>query len=133
MLTMLYNVHDRSYFFYSSAFLPYLQKCCEEVFKLTTFPQEHIRRAAIETILQFCITLHQINTVDTKEALYKVLQLFIPKCAEIIRLEEEKGIVQAGLDAYASLLMEIKGDAFVGDGHREAIMNSVIDILTHKV
>lgn len=117
----------------SKGFLPYIEKCFEEIFKLTDYPRDHIRKAAIETILQFCITLHKVDIHETKQALYKVLQLFIPKCAEIIRSDEEKGVVITGLDAFADLLEEIKGEAFVGEGHREAIMNCVIDILTHKV
>ncbi|XP_045465050.1 importin-4-like [Harmonia axyridis] len=116
----------------NKGFLPYIEKCFEEIFKLTDYPRDHIRKAAIETILQFCITLHKIDIHETKQALYKVLQLFIPKCAEIIRSDEEKGVVITGLDAFADLLEEIKGEAFVGEGHREAIMNCVIDILTHK-
>ncbi|XP_044765904.1 importin-4-like [Coccinella septempunctata] len=114
------------------AFLPYIEKCFEEVFKLTDYPRDHIRKAAIDTILQFCITLYKIDISETTQALYKVLQYFIPKCAEIIRTDEEKGVVMAGLDAYSALLKEIKCDAFVGEGHREAIMNCIIDVLTHK-
>lgn len=59
--------------------------------------------------------------------------MFIPKCAELIRADEERGVVMTALDAYATLLTEIKGEVLVGEGHREAIMNCVIDVLTLKV
>lgn len=59
--------------------------------------------------------------------------MFVPKCAELIRLDEERGVVMTALEAYATLLEEIKGDVLIGEGHREAIMNSVIDVLTLKV
>lgn len=36
------------------------------------------------------------------------------------------------LDAYAELLKEVGRDALVGEGHREAIMNCVIDVMTNK-
>lgn len=36
------------------------------------------------------------------------------------------------LDAYASLLKDVGADVLVGEGHREAIMNCVIDIMTNK-
>lgn len=59
--------------------------------------------------------------------------MFIPKCAELIRTDEERSVVTVCLDAYSMLLDEIRGDALVGEGHREAIMNCVIDVLTLKV
>lgn len=36
------------------------------------------------------------------------------------------------LDAYNELLKSIGAEVFVGEGHREAIMNCVIDILNNK-
>lgn len=59
--------------------------------------------------------------------------MFIPKCAELIRIDEERSVVMVCLDAYATLLDEVKRDVFVGEGHREAIMNCIIDVLTLKV
>lgn len=114
------------------AFLPYIEKSFEEIFKLTDYPQEQVRKTAIEALLQFSLTLHKLGTSETKQALYKTLQIFIPKCAELIRSDEEKNVVICCLDSYTTLLQEIKSEAFVGEGHREAIMNCVIDVLTHK-
>lgn len=65
--------------------------------------------------------------------MYKALSVFIPKCSELIRTDDERAVVMAGLDAYAELLKELKGDCFVGEGHREAIMNCVVDVMTSKV
>lgn len=84
-------------------------------------------------MLQFCVTLHKINTNETKDALYKALQMFIPKCAELIRVDEERSIVMLCLDAFGTLLEEVKGDVLVGEGHREAIINCVVDVLQFKV
>ncbi|XP_017781860.1 PREDICTED: importin-4-like [Nicrophorus vespilloides] len=113
-----------------SDYLPFMDKSFEEIFKLVNYPQDDIRIAAILALEQFCITLYSANT--GKDALYKALQMFIPKCSELIRSDEEQNIVMNALNAFANLLEEIKGDVLVGDGHREAIMNCVIDILTHK-
>mgnify|MGYP005984015795 FL=1 len=74
-----------------------------------------------------------MNSTETKQALYKALQMFIPKCAELIRTDEERSVVMCCLDAYALLLDEVKSGVLVGEGHREAIMNCVIDVLTLKV
>lgn len=115
-----------------NSFLPFIEKSFEEIFKLVNYPQDDIRKAAIDALLQFCIALHKVNTAESKTVLYKALQMFVPKCSELIRTDEERSVVMNCLDAYASLLEEVKGDVFVGEGHREAIMNCVIDVLTLK-
>ncbi|KAG5874324.1 hypothetical protein JTB14_016355 [Gonioctena quinquepunctata] len=115
-----------------ATFLLYIEKSFEEIFKLVNYPQDDIRKASIEALLQFCITLHKCNTPESKQALYKALQMFVPKCAELIRIDEERSVVTVCLDAYAALLEEVKADVFVGEGHREAIMNCVIDVLNLK-
>ncbi|CAG9821795.1 unnamed protein product [Phaedon cochleariae] len=115
-----------------SAFLPYIEKSFEEIFKLINYPQDDIRKAAVEALLHFCIALHKCQTPEGKLALYKALQMFVPKCAELIRIDEERSVVTVCLDAYATLLEEVKGDVLVGEGHREAIMNCVVDVLNLK-
>nr|CAI5837652.1 unnamed protein product [Callosobruchus analis] len=113
-------------------FLPYIETSFEEIAKLINYPQDDIRKASIEALLQFCITLYKCNMPETKQAMYKALQMFVPKCAELIRADEERSVVMVCLDAYSSLLEEVKSEVFVGDGHKEAIMNCVIDVLTLK-
>lgn len=115
-----------------TAFLPYIESTFEEIFALVNYPQEDIRKASVEALLQFCIALYKVNTPESKNALYKALQMFVPKCAELIRVDEERSVVMVCLEAYATLLEEIKGEVLVGEGHREAIMNCVIDVLTYK-
>ncbi|ENN75169.1 hypothetical protein YQE_08282, partial [Dendroctonus ponderosae] len=114
------------------AFLPYIESSFEEIFKLVNYPQDDIRRASVEALQQFCISLHKVNTPESKQTLYKALQFFVPKCAELIRSDEERSVVMDCLDAFTKLLHEIKGEIFVGDGHREAIMNCVVEVLTMK-
>lgn len=115
-----------------NAFLPFIEKSFEEIFILVNYPQDDIRRASVEALQQFCIALHKVNTPDSKRALYKALQMFVPKCSELIRTDEERSVVMNCLDAYSAILDEIKGEVFVGEGHREAIMNCIIDVLTLK-
>ncbi|KAB0797014.1 hypothetical protein PPYR_11075 [Photinus pyralis] len=113
-------------------FLPFLDKSFQEVFKLLNFPQDDMRKAAVDTLQEFCIMLNKVNTDEGKQGLHQALQMFIPKCAEIIRFDEERQVVMCALDAYANLLAELKGVVLTGDGHREAIMNCVIDVLNLK-
>ncbi|XP_031846773.1 importin-4 [Nomia melanderi] len=114
------------------AFLPYLQRSFEETFKLSNYPQEDIRKAAIDGLLQFCINFSKINTNEGKEALLKALSVYIPKLSELIRLDDERSVAISGLDAYAELLKEIKTDVFIGEGHKEAIMNCILDVMLGK-
>lgn len=113
-------------------FLPYLENCFKEIFKLINYPQEDIRNAAVSALLQFCITLSKVNAVEGREALLKALQMFIPKCSELIRTDDERSVVMCALDAYSDLLKQVGRDVLVGEGHREAIMNCVIDVMTYK-
>ena len=66
-------------------------------------------------------------------ALSSALKMFIPKCAELIRTDEERTVVMSALDAYTELLRELKGRVFEGEGHRDAIINCIKDVMTFKV
>ena len=114
------------------AFLPYLENSFKEIFKLTNYPQEDIRKATIDALLQFCISFSKIRTNEGKEALLKALAVFIPKLSELIRLDNEPTVVISGLDAYSELIKEIKSDILIGEGHKEAIMNCVTDVMSSK-
>lgn len=114
------------------AFMPYLERSFEEIFKLINYPQEDIRKASIEALLQFCINFSKINTDEGKKALLKALSMFIPKLSELIRLDEEPTVAICGLEAYQELLREVKSDVVVGVGHKEAIVNCVMDVMKGK-
>lgn len=109
--------------------MPYLERSFEEIFKLINYPQEDIRKASIEALLQFCINLSKINTDEGRKALLKALSMFIPKLSELIRLDEEPTVAICGLEAYQELLREVKSDVIVGVGHKEAIVNCVMDVM----
>lgn len=66
------------------------------------------------------------------QALLKALSVFIPKLSELIRLGDERTVAISGLDAYAELLKEIKSDVLIGEGHKEAIINCVTDVMLGK-
>lgn len=110
--------------------MPYLERCFEEIFKLINYPQEDIRKASIEALLQFCLNFSKINTDEGRKALLKALSMFIPKLSELIRLDEETTVAICGLEAYQKLLREVKLDVVFGIGHKEAIVNCVIGVLT---
>lgn len=66
-------------------------------------------------------------------ALSKALSMLIPKCAELIHTDEERTVVMTALDAYSELLKEVKGAVLEGEGHRDAIINCVKDVMSCKV
>ncbi|KAK2578828.1 hypothetical protein KPH14_002445 [Odynerus spinipes] len=114
------------------AFLPYLEKSFEEIFKLVNYPQEDIRKAAIEALLQFCINFSKINSNEGRQSLLKALSVFVPKLSELIRLDDERTVAISGLDAYSELLKEIKSDVVIGEGHKDAIINCITDVMSGK-
>ncbi|XP_020296536.1 importin-4-like [Pseudomyrmex gracilis] len=115
------------------AFLPYLQRSFEEIFKLINYPQDDIRKASMEALVQFCINFSKIDNEEGRQSLLKALSVFIPKLSEIIRLDEEPSVATCGLEAYSELLDEIKSIVIMGEGHKDAIINCVIDVFAGKL
>lgn len=112
--------------------MPYLEKSFEETFKLINYPQEDIRKASVDALVQYCINFSKINTNEGREKLLKALSIFIPKLSEVIRVGDERTVAISGLDAYTELLKEIKADVLIGEGHIDAIMNSVTEVMSGK-
>lgn len=109
-----------------------MEKSFEEVFKVLNYPQEDIRKAAIDALMQFCLNFSKINTPEGKTATQKSLMLFIPKLSELIRLDEERSVAMQALDSCTDLLEHLKSDVIIGAGHKEAIMNCITDVMLGK-
>jgi hypothetical protein len=120
------------YLFCREAFIPYLERSFEEVFKLVNYPLEDIRKAAVDALMQFCINFSKIEAQEGKQATHKALTVFIPKLSELIRLDEERSVVMQALDACSELLEQLESDILVGPGHKEAIMNCITDVMLGK-
>jgi hypothetical protein len=65
--------------------------------------------------------------------LSKALSVLIPKYAELIYTEEDVPVVMAALNAYSELLKKVKGPVLEGEGHRDAIFNCIMSVMTNKV
>lgn len=114
------------------AFVPFLEKSFEEVFKIINYHRDDIRKAAIAALRQFCICFNNMKSPEGRVALSKALSMLIPKCAELIHTDEERTVVMTALDAYSELLKEVKGAVLEGEGHRDAIINCVKDVMSCK-
>lgn len=55
--------------FFRPAFLPYLEKSFDEVLKLLTYPQDDIRKAAVEAVTQFIINFSKIETDEGRKGI----------------------------------------------------------------
>lgn len=114
------------------AFMPYMDQCFEEVHKMIQFPYNDIRRTAIDALAQFCISLTSIKNEQGERALLKALSILVPKCAELIHTDGDRDVVMSALDAYSEMLSELKSVVLIGDGHKEAIMNCIRDVMMYK-
>lgn len=99
---------------------------------MLNYPQEDIRKAAIDALMQFCLNFSKIETIEGKQATQKALTLFIPKLSELIRLDEERSVVMQALDSCAELLEHLKSDVLICAGHKEAVMNCITDVMLGK-
>ncbi|XP_014468024.1 PREDICTED: importin-4-like [Dinoponera quadriceps] len=112
------------------AFMPYLAKSFEETFKLTAYPLEDIRKASVEALVQFCINFSKIETNEGREALLKALSMLVSRLAELVRLDEEATVAISALDAFTELLKTVKSDVLAEAGHKDAIINCVLAVMT---
>ena len=114
------------------SFVQYLDKCADEVYKMMNYPNEEVRQAAVGTMAQFAITLARSSVPEARAGFEKWIQVVVPKLSEIIRSDEERSVAMASLEAYAELLREAGPAVLQAQGHLEAIMNCVKEVMTKK-
>ena len=49
------------------AFLPYMDKCVEEVYKMLNYPSEDVRQAAVGAMAQFIISLAKSSSPEASQ------------------------------------------------------------------
>lgn len=113
-----------------AAFAPYLGTSFEEIYKLINFPNEDIRRSAVEALKQFVISLYKLGDIEGSQ---RALLILIPKLSELIRTDEERLVVIASLDAFNEILRNLKGAGITADGQKDAIFGCITDVLHGKV
>ncbi|XP_037085463.1 importin-4-like [Pollicipes pollicipes] len=113
-----------------AAFLPHLEKCFDETYKLLIHPQDDIRKAAVDALTQFCVALSR--SADTADGLQQALSVFVPKMHELVKTDDEAIVVMSALDGYAEVLKSVGAPVLQGEGHLDAILNSVRDVMSYK-
>lgn len=93
-------------------FIPYLDRCFEEVKKLLENPGLEVRRSAVSALGQFCITLceisQELDSLEYRAALEKALLSFLPKLFATAREDTERQVVLACFDTLSEMLEKIK-------------------------
>lgn len=112
------------------AFLPYLEKSYENVYKMVDHPQEDIRKASIEALTSFIIALRKHENI---QGVATVVANYIPKLGTIVRDDEDCSVVMSALDAYAELLRELKELAIPTEDLRDTIFTCINDVMLGKV
>ena len=59
--------------------------------------------------------------------------MFVPKMHELIKTDDEALVVMSSLDGYAEVLKAVGPPVLQGEGHLDAILNSVRDVMAYKV
>lgn len=109
--------------------MPYLEKSFQEVFKVINYPQPDVKKAAIDALTQFCLNFFKLGT---PEATLNALGFIVPKLAELIRLDDDRSVVIQALDAYADLLEQLQYVVISRAGHKDAIMNCILEVMNCK-
>lgn len=112
------------------AFAPFIQTAFEEIYKLINYPNEDIRKASIDALKQFVISLHELGNV---EGVNQTILILIPKLSEIIRTDEERTVVMSALDGYSDIMEKVGAAAIQADGQKDAIFGCIVDVLNGKV
>lgn len=112
------------------AFAPFIQTAFEEIYKLINYPNEDIRKASIDALKQFVISLHELGNV---EGVNQTILILIPKLSEIIRTDEERTVVMSALDGYSDILEKVGVATMQAEGQKDAIFGCIVDVLNGKV
>ncbi|ALC44686.1 CG32164 [Drosophila busckii] len=112
------------------AFAPYLQTAFENVYKVVEHPQDCIRKAAVETLCAFVIALHKMGDGD---GVKRACLIVMPKFAQIMRGDEEQGVVIHLVDVLGEVFNEVKQPAVPTQEIANQIFECIKDILNNKM
>ncbi|XP_072169720.1 importin-4-like isoform X2 [Diadema setosum] len=118
-----------------AAFLPYIEECYNEVYRLMDYPAPGIRQAATVCSGQLCCTLGQCGNmaeVSQAEALTEMLDQVVPHFVENIDSDSERRVVITTLEVLKDLLDAIGPFVVKNPEFLTAITGSIKNVLQHK-
>ncbi|XP_055942635.1 importin-4-like [Argiope bruennichi] len=117
-------------------FLNYIEVSFNEVKKLIEHLSDDVRRAAVGTLGQFCITLNDIFTetgnLECRVALETNLGILLPKLFSLAREDTENTVVLACLETLQNIIDKIKGNA-LNASYLESICLLIKDVFKNKL
>lgn len=51
----------------------------------------------------------------------------------MVRMDDDRDVVMTALNSFTDLLKQVGAPAIASKGHTDLILNSIIDIMTHRV
>ncbi|XP_034352915.1 importin-4 [Arvicanthis niloticus] len=120
----------------SVAFLPFMDAVFDEVYKLLECPHMNVRKAAYEALGQFCCALHkacQRSPSDANSAaLQSSLARVIPSYMQAVKVERERPVVMAVLEALTGVLRTCGNLALQPPGRLSELCNMLKAVLQKK-
>uniref|UniRef100_A0A8D0GHS6 Importin 4 n=1 Tax=Sphenodon punctatus TaxID=8508 RepID=A0A8D0GHS6_SPHPU len=120
----------------SVSFLPYMENCFQEVFKLMECPHLNVQKAAFKALGQFCVGLHRVCERDPSEphsaALQKLLPLVLPAFVRGICQDKEQLVVMSVLEALGEVLKACQQEALREPGHLVELCRVLREVLERK-
>ncbi|XP_066483155.1 importin-4 [Tiliqua scincoides] len=120
----------------SAAFLPFMENCFQEVFKLLECPHINVRKSAFNALGQFCISLHRVCERDPSEAhsaaLQKLLSTVLPVYVKGIRVDKERQVVMAILEILGKLVKSCQQEALREPGRLVELCQVIREVLEKK-
>ncbi|KAK2723477.1 importin-4-like isoform X2 [Artemia franciscana] len=114
-----------------SAFLPYMEKSFDEVFRMADYPHEDIRIAAVSALANLIVCLAKSEPVAPEELQKRLMQV-VPKLAEIIQTDDDTEVVSAALQSFLEILTDVGSAALQAPGHKEATINCIESVMKKK-
>lgn len=120
----------------SVAFLPFMERVFEEVFRLLECPHVNVRKAAHEALGQFCCALHKAcqscPSEPNKAALQAALARVLPSYIQAVSGERERPVVMAVLEALTGVLRTCGVLALQPPGRLTDLCNVLKAVLQRK-
>ena len=113
-----------------AAFIPYLEKSYQNVYKMIDHPQEDIRKVSIDALSSFIVALYKQQDL---QGVSNAITILIPKLGQIVHDDEEVSVVLSALEGLGDLLKELKQISLPTIELRDFVFSCITDVLQGKV
>lgn len=119
-------------------FLPFLQQCSEEVYKLLEYESHSIQKVALRTVGELCCNLHHAVTTNNspnegKEVLSRFLDNLVPKLVIIINTDKDRELITTAIETLTELLKNVRESVLENPDHLTTIVQCAFNAMTGKI